>query len=166
MADKRDLHEKADAESKGFPPPGTDEFRRQINESLKLYSESLDKLIGSLKLLERMLGELVKDSMLSEAYERFLQDSLAAEKNRPFHPGSIQASGDGDSIEEDVEHVAQEEMAKREKEQEEVLSADEGVRILMEMPQAEPENGYQTEETAEQEMEESMEETILERRGR
>ena len=166
MADKRGLHEKADAESKGFSSPGTDEFRKQINESLKLYSESLDKLIGSLKLLERILGEFVKNPMLSEAYERFLQDSLAAEKNRPFHPGSIQASGDGDSIEEDVEHVAQEEMAKREKEQEEVLSADEGVRILMEMPQAEPENGYQTEETAEQEMEESMEETILERRGR
>ena len=47
MADKRGLHEKADAESKGFPSPGTDEFRKQINESLKLYSESLDKLIGS-----------------------------------------------------------------------------------------------------------------------
>ena len=50
MADKRGLHEKADAESKGFSSPGTDEFRKQINESLKLYSESLDKLIGSLKL--------------------------------------------------------------------------------------------------------------------
>ena len=166
MADKNEFQEKTDIRDSVFLPPGKNEFRNQMNQSLALYSEGLDKLIGSLRLLERMLGELVKDSMLSEAYERFLQYSLAAEKNRPFHPGSIQASGDGDSIEEDVEHVAQEEMAKREKEQEEVLSADEGVRILMEMPQAEPENGYQTEETAEQEMEESMEETILERRGR
>ena len=150
MADKNEFQEKTDIRDSVFLPPGKNEFRNQMNQSLALYSEGLDKLIGSLRLLERMLGELVKDSMLSEAYERFLQDSLAAEKNRPFHPGSIQASGDGDSIEEDVEHVAQ----------------DEGVRILMEMPQAEPENGYETEETAEPEIEESMEETILERRGR
>ena len=162
MADKRGLHEKADAESKGFSSPGTDEFRKQINESLKLYSESLDKLIGSLKLLERILGEFVKNPMLSEAYERFLQDSLAAEKNHPFHPGSIQGSGDADSMKEDEEHVAQEEKTKQEREQEEALSADTGVRIFMEMPQPEPENGHQAEDAAEQEMEEA----ISGRRGR
>lgn len=165
MADKRGLHEKADAESKGFSSPGTDEFRKQINESLKLYSESLDKLIGSLKLLERILGEFVKNPMLSEAYERFLQDSLAAEKNHPFHPGSIQGSGDADS-KEDEEHDAQEEKTKQERVQEEALSADTGVRIFMEIPQAEPENGHQAEDAAEQEMEESMEEAISGRKGR
>ena len=165
MVDKRGLHEKADAESKGFSSPGTDEFRKQINESLKLYSESLDKLIGSLKLLERILGEFVKNPMLSEAYERFLQDSLAAEKNHPFHPGSIQGSGDADS-KEDEEHDAQEEKTKQERVQEEALSADTGVRIFMEIPQAESENGHQTEDAAEQEMEESMEEAISGRRGR
>ena len=112
-----------------------------------------------------MLGEFVKNPMLSEAYERFLQDSLAAEKNHPFHPGSIQGSGDADS-KEDEEHDAQEEKTKQERVQEEALSADTGVRILMEIPQAEPENGHQTEDAAEQEMEESMEEAISGRRGR
>jgi len=53
------------------PLPGTEEFRMQMDRSLSLYSEGLDKLIGSLRILEQMLDTLIRRSPLSEAYEKF-----------------------------------------------------------------------------------------------
>jgi len=68
MADKFTEESK---ERNASPLPGTEEFRKQMDRSLSLYSEGLDKLIGSLRILEQMLDTLIRRSPLSEAYEKF-----------------------------------------------------------------------------------------------
>ena len=118
------------------PLPGTEEFRMQMDRSLSLYSEGLDKLIGSLRILEQMLDTLIRRSPLSEAYERFVKDSMAAEKNRPFHPSDTDNSGEDDSRKEEEEHVVEGE-GKKEKEQETARQQAEERRILEELSEEE-----------------------------
>ena len=51
MADKNEFQEKTDIRDSVFLPPGKNEFRNQMNQSLALYSEGLDKLIMILLLI-------------------------------------------------------------------------------------------------------------------